>query len=70
MSDPLQLQLGGAPLGASPCFVELLRAEHPDAVPVGPDGPPFPLTQATTVLGLKFADGIVMAGDRRATAGG
>jgi proteasome beta subunit len=27
------------------------------------------VTQGTTVLGLRFADGIVMAGDRRATAG-
>ena len=70
MSDPLQLHLGGAPFGASPSFVELLRTEHPDALPViAADGPPFPLTHATTVLGLKFADGIVMAGDRRATAG-
>ena len=70
MSDPLQLHLGGAPFGASPSFVELLRTEHPDALSViAADGPPFPLTHATTVLGLKFADGIVMAGDRRATAG-
>jgi proteasome beta subunit len=68
VSDPPQLQLGGAPFGASPSFVELLRTEHPDASPPS-DGPPFPLTHATTVLGLKFADGIVMAGDRRATSG-
>ncbi len=27
------------------------------------------MPHGTTVLGLKFADGIVMAGDRRATAG-
>ena len=70
MSDPFQLSLGGAPFGASPSFVDLLRAEHPDAVPVARgEGPPFPVPHGTTILGLKFADGIVMAGDRRATSG-
>lgn len=70
MSEPLPLHLGAAPFGASPSFVELLRSEHPDALPPGSgDGPPFPLPHGTTVLGLKFTDGIVMAGDRRATSG-
>jgi len=70
VSEPLPLHLGAAPFGASPSFVELLRSEHPDALPPGSgDGPPFPLPHGTTVLGLKFADGIVMAGDRRATSG-
>jgi len=70
VSDALPLHLGAAPFGASPSFVELLRSERPDALPVVPaDRPPFPVAHATTVLGLKFADGIVMAGDRRATSG-
>ena len=70
MSEPLPLHLGAAPFGASPSFVELLRTERPDALPPGSgDGPPFPVPHGTTVLGLKFADGIVMAGDRRATSG-
>ena len=70
MSDPFQLSLGSAPFGASPSFVDLLRAEHPDAVPVAlGEGPPFPVPHGTTILGMKFADGIVMAGDRRATSG-
>ena len=70
MSGPLPLHLGAAPFGASPSFVELLRTEHPDALPPGSgDGPQFPVPHGTTVLGLKFADGIVMAGDRRATSG-
>jgi proteasome beta subunit len=30
---------------------------------------PFPVPHGTTILGLKYADGVVMAGDRRATAG-
>jgi len=70
VSEPLPLHLGAAPFGASPSFVELLRTERPDALPPGSgDGPPFPVPHGTTVLGLKFADGIVMAGDRRATSG-
>src|SRR5947207_1378910 len=33
------------------------------------DASAIPVPHGTTVLGLKFADGIVMAGDRRATSG-
>jgi proteasome beta subunit len=33
------------------------------------DGAPFPVTHATTVVALRYADGVIMAGDRRATAG-
>ena len=32
-------------------------------------GPPLELPEGTTVLAMRFADGVVMAGDRRATAG-
>jgi len=69
VSDDLQLPLAGTPFGASPSFVELLRAEHPGALPIADDRPPFGAAHGTTVLGLKFADGVLMAGDRRATAG-
>jgi proteasome beta subunit len=60
------------PFGANPSFVDLLRAARPEAVPPVlqaplPSGVSAP--HGTTVLGLRFADGIVMAGDRRATAG-
>ena len=68
MTDRVELPLSGASFGADPSFVELLRRQRPEAlppaVPVGVEVP-----QGTTVLGLRFADGIVMAGDRRATAG-
>jgi proteasome beta subunit len=68
VTDRIELPLSGASFGADPSFVELLRRQRPEAlppaVPVGVDVP-----QGTTVLGLRFADGIVMAGDRRATAG-
>ncbi|HEX5937883.1 MAG TPA: proteasome subunit beta [Actinomycetota bacterium] len=68
MTDRVELPLSGASFGADPSFVELLRRQRPEALPPGvPVGVDVP--QGTTVLGLRFADGIVMAGDRRATAG-
>jgi proteasome beta subunit len=55
--------------GPGSSFSELLRAYDPEQLParelhghvVGPEG--------TTVLALRFKDGVIMAGDRRATEG-
>jgi proteasome beta subunit len=60
------------PFGANPSFVDLLRLARPEDLPHVlqrplPEGVPAP--HGTTVLGLRFADGILMAGDRRATSG-
>jgi proteasome beta subunit len=60
------------PFGANPSFVDLLRLARPDALPPAlrasiPGDVPAP--HGTTVLGLKYADGVIMAGDRRATSG-
>jgi proteasome beta subunit len=54
-----------------PSFVELLRRTQPSAVPGAPfDGPPpFEVAHATTIVAIRCATGVVMAGDRRATAG-
>lgn len=53
-----------------PSFAELLHRVRPPApVTVAPPGEPLTITHGTTVLGLRYADGVVMAGDRRATAG-
>ncbi len=75
MSSPGPAGLGGSgpPFGANPSFVDLLWQARPDAVP-GPvkgevAGPEHLAPHGTTVLGMKFADGILMAGDRRATSG-
>jgi proteasome beta subunit len=69
MSDPVSLP-AGIPFGASPSFVDLVRQERPEAMPtITADATALPIPHGTTVLGLKYADGIVMAGDRRATAG-
>jgi proteasome beta subunit len=70
VTDRVELPLSGASFGADPSFVELLRRQRPEALPSSlPVTGPVEVAQGTTVLGLRFTDGIVMAGDRRATAG-
>jgi len=63
----------------SPSFVDLLRTHSPDVLPPaawreaprtaaeahGPTGVPA----GTTILAIRYADGVVMAGDRQATEG-
>jgi proteasome beta subunit len=61
-------------LGANPSFVDLVRASQggppPAAVPSGSQPAlPAQAPHGTTVLGLKFESGVVMAGDRRAIEG-
>jgi proteasome beta subunit len=61
--------------GAS--FYQLLRFRHPERFdPPAPPAPtsasggaPLSLPHGTTVLALRFQEGVVMAGDRRATEG-
>jgi proteasome beta subunit len=62
---------GGGVLGANPSFVDLLASSRPDAIPRAVARPEdaLALPHGTTVLGLKFAGGVVFAGDRRATEG-
>jgi len=56
-----------------PSFADLLRKVAPHHLPAATldAGAPAPLalTHGTTVLAIRFAAGVVMAGDRRATAG-
>jgi proteasome beta subunit len=58
---------GGGSIGVNPSFFDLVARSRPDAMPATHAGVEIP--HGTTVLGLKFAEGIVMAGDRRATEG-
>jgi proteasome beta subunit len=64
-------EVPGAPIGANPSFFELVRTsglgmpEPTRSLEPGLLSPPH----GTTVLALKFADGVVMAGDRRAVEG-
>jgi proteasome beta subunit len=56
-------------------FVGLLRSRGRDPFGAGPRADAGsgvalpPLTHATTICAMRYADGVVMAGDRRATAG-
>jgi proteasome beta subunit len=64
----------GYPMRANPSFSDLLRAAGPGSEPwmrgAGESpGAPAQGVHGTTVLALKFADGVIMAGDRRAIEG-
>ncbi|MGH9227736.1 MAG: proteasome subunit beta [Acidimicrobiales bacterium] len=54
-----------------PSFLEILKRSGSD--PAWADVPrelqPHEITHGTTVVAIRYADGVVMAGDRRATAG-
>jgi proteasome beta subunit len=49
-------------------FTDFLRTERPELLPQ-PIGGSMEMIEATTIVALRFADGVVMAGDRRATEG-
>jgi proteasome beta subunit len=62
----------GVGFGANPSFADLLRASEGPPQPAGdhtqaPSASAFP--HGTTILALTYAEGAVMAGDRRATEG-
>ncbi|HEU4356564.1 MAG TPA: proteasome subunit beta [Actinomycetota bacterium] len=68
--EPLDLPFGDRPIGANPSFFDLVARTRPDALPPRGSIPSdVPAPHGTTVLGLKFDGGVVMAGDRRATSG-
>jgi proteasome beta subunit len=57
---------------ADSSFVELLRRDSPHLMPtptVSGDVAPVEVPHGTTVIALRFRDGVIMAGDRQATAG-
>ncbi|MFN8036225.1 MAG: proteasome subunit beta [Acidimicrobiia bacterium] len=72
MTEPL-LPLFPPGLDPGPSFAELLRRVAPEQLPgAGLDGASAlgaDVVHATTVVAIRFEGGVVMAGDRRATAG-
>jgi proteasome beta subunit len=60
-------------LGPGPSFVEYLNRDRPDLLPgsqaQAPAGAAGQVPHGTTIVALSYAEGIVMAGDRRATMG-
>jgi proteasome beta subunit len=53
----------------SSSFTEFLAAAAPDLLPRSRPGLPEMIPHGTTIVAATFAGGVVMAGDRRATAG-
>src|ERR1700704_3403373 len=72
MNEP-SLPLYGPGSDPGPSFADLLRRVSPHSLPgAGLDdhsAESIDIVHATTVLAIRFAEGVVMAGDRRATAG-
>ncbi len=69
-SDSLRMPGVGDDPGSS--FTELLRRDAPHELPGAPGGDvqqSASFVHATTVVAIRCADGVVMAGDRRATEG-
>jgi len=63
--DPLN-----GPALFSPSFIDALRAYAPELLAPPALGGPLPeVPHATTVAALRYADGVVIGGDRRATEG-
>lgn len=52
-----------------PSFLALTRRVGLEPPPLPQGAGAFPHTHATTVVALRYVDGVVMAGDRRATSG-
>jgi proteasome beta subunit len=72
MTEPSMLPLFAPGVDPGPSFVDLLRQVSPGAVPLAVTPAtvtPFEITHGTTVVAIRSSDGVVMAGDRRATAG-
>ena len=55
--------------GPGSSFSELLRSHAPTLLPGGSPEAQLTAPQGTTVLALRYADGVIVAGDRRATEG-
>jgi len=64
---------GDRRFGVSPSFIDALAEHGPEPLRTQPaaqqGGQPISIPHGTTILGMKFEGGVVMAGDRRATEG-
>src|SRR6187431_1578184 len=72
MSEPSALPLFSPSIDPGPSFSELLRQVSPHQLPsavTGSSGSVLDIPHGTTVVAVRYAEGVVMAGDRRATAG-
>jgi proteasome beta subunit len=65
LADLLRMPVNGP--GSS--FSEVLKTRTPELLPPAEADGPLRIPEGTTVLALRFADGVIVAGDRRATEG-
>jgi proteasome beta subunit len=59
----------GGPIGPNPSFFDLVVRTDPGSLRHVASETPVVTSHATTVVGLKFVGGVIIAGDRRATEG-
>jgi proteasome beta subunit len=71
MSESSSLPLFSSSVDPGPSFADVLRRLAPHQLPgAGIDQPStLDIPHGTTVVAIRFASGVIMAGDRRATAG-
>lgn len=73
MPEPQTLPIFPAATDPGPSFADLLRRVAPHQLPGAnvehATGVPLDVPHGTTVAAIRYAQGVVMAGDRRATAG-
>src|SRR5438552_10744894 len=71
MSESSPLPSFSPSVDPGPSFADVLRRLAPHQLPgAGIDGPStLDIPHGTTVVAIRFASGVIMAGDRRATAG-
>ena len=70
MAEPSSLPLFSPNIDPGPSFAELLRQVSPHQLPNAAGSTAgLDIPHGTTVVAVRYADGVVMAGDRRATAG-
>jgi proteasome beta subunit len=66
MNGPEYLRLPVHGPGSS--FIEVLKSQAPEQLPRAPEAP-IVAPEGTTVLAIRYTDGVIVAGDRRATEG-
>ena len=66
MNGPEYLRLPVHGPGSS--FTEVLKSQAPEQLPRAPEAP-IVAPEGTTVLAIRYTDGVIVAGDRRATEG-
>jgi proteasome beta subunit len=70
MKEPHLLDLMRVPVnGPGSSFSDLLRSHVPEALPRVNDAGKLHVPEGTTVLAIRYDEGVIVAGDRRATEG-